>query len=286
MLAPVFGFYSYAAALCRNGGYFQSNARRDAWEFGVSKNTVTAWTRFLLQHGWFILRDSSGGRFDPKTGQALPYYFLISDHDDWTALHPNECRFPPAYWDEPVRKKRTGPVPTIGTGKPSPKNWDRSAKLGQVQSQFTRKNPKNPVPTIGTKTVKKEKKDSNTQTDTPLQNAARANQKQKQNPLSGFSSVAPLDHANFFDPEPLENAPRDFVPEDFAYGSQPYCVAQGLQSSLAILAEHDAALAQHIPDANQRRVLESKRKDAFRAVTSQRKVLAEFARRLQRQGVR
>ena len=144
--AAVEAFYRYAYDVSHTGragrekGLFFSNARRDAWEFSVSKNTVSSWVRSLEKFGWFERIDSGTRRKRNAAGQMASIRYRVLTHEEWGRRYPNQCRF------SPVPKSGTGPVPTIGTG--------NDARLSQSTNVACPNLPHSPVPTIGTKVVK------------------------------------------------------------------------------------------------------------------------------------
>lgn len=64
MPPDVSAFHDYALAVSHLSGVFYSNARRDAWEFSVSKNRVTRWIKWLEDAGWME-------RLDPRPRKTL-----------------------------------------------------------------------------------------------------------------------------------------------------------------------------------------------------------------------
>jgi hypothetical protein len=94
MPAAVNAFYEYALAVSKKSGIFFSDVRRDAWEFAVSKNTITAWTHRLEKSGWFK-RVDHGKRLkrNPFTGSFESIRYEIISHKVWAENHPGRCRF-------------------------------------------------------------------------------------------------------------------------------------------------------------------------------------------------
>ena len=93
-------------------GIFWSNARRDAWEFDVSRNTVTAWLSEIEEKGFAIALDEHGKR--NAKGQMASIRFEVLTHAEWVSKidalgtglpNPAGCRFPPETFLEPVPKK-------------------------------------------------------------------------------------------------------------------------------------------------------------------------------------
>lgn len=109
--AAVSAFHAYARAVSQESGVFYSDARRDAWDFGVSKNTITSWTRRLEKEGWFRQLDESPRRKRNKvTGMYDSIRYEVLDHDTWAVLYPGRCRFREPSNQSP--KLGQAPVPT------------------------------------------------------------------------------------------------------------------------------------------------------------------------------
>lgn len=135
--AAVSAFHAYALAVSQRSGVFYSDTRRDGWEFGVSKNTITSWTQRLEEEGW--LRRLDEGRQlkrNKLTGMYDSVRYEVLDHDSWAVVHPGKCRF-----REPSsRSQRLGQVPVPVTGSAVPIPDSTGPNLGAP-----------PVPKTGTK---------------------------------------------------------------------------------------------------------------------------------------
>ena len=95
MAPAVNAFYAYALSISKKSGIFYSDARRDAWEFQVNKDSVTKWTRYLESRGW-LKRVDRGPRLRRNllTGTYQSIRYEVRTHDDWAKSHPGQCRFP------------------------------------------------------------------------------------------------------------------------------------------------------------------------------------------------
>src|SRR5258708_7570789 len=93
MPAQIESFHGYALAVSRESGIFYSDARRDAEEFGVDKNTIHTWTRWLEKRDWMVRLDK-GKRLkrNPVTGMFESIRYCVLSHDEWAARHPGQCR--------------------------------------------------------------------------------------------------------------------------------------------------------------------------------------------------
>ncbi|HEV2194046.1 MAG TPA: hypothetical protein VGR55_00550 [Candidatus Acidoferrum sp.] len=83
--------YDYMLAISRRDGEFRSDARRDAWDLGVNKDSITAWTKSLVKKGWLIETQKPGR--DPKTGRKTCAHYQVLTHAEWVEKHGSEsCR--------------------------------------------------------------------------------------------------------------------------------------------------------------------------------------------------
>jgi hypothetical protein len=122
---PIEAFYQYVVSVSHTSGVFFSHARRDAWEFNVSKNSITDWIDKLETDGW-LQRLDRGPRLkrSKNSGMYASIRYRVLTHDEWVAAHPGRCRFPQteSAFDEPVPKTGTGdsaPVPISDATCPS-----------------------------------------------------------------------------------------------------------------------------------------------------------------------
>ena len=83
MPPDVSAFHEYALAVSHHSGIFYSNVRRDSWEFGVSKDRVSRWTKFLEQRGWFRRIDRSKRlKRNPHTGLLESIRYAVIPHEE------------------------------------------------------------------------------------------------------------------------------------------------------------------------------------------------------------
>ena len=59
MPAQMESFHGYALATSHKSGIFYSDVRRDAEDYGVNKDTIATWTKWLEEEGWFERLDSN-----------------------------------------------------------------------------------------------------------------------------------------------------------------------------------------------------------------------------------
>jgi len=155
MPAQIESFHGYALATSRESGVFYSDARRDAEDFDVNKDTIIAWTHWLENQGWMDRLDK-GKRLkrNPVTGMYASIRYRVLDHDGWADKHPGKCRY----------------VGDNHLADDSREKEDLSEKIGQDSardnshlSETTRTTcPKKPVPPVRkvrTKTVSRQKED-------------------------------------------------------------------------------------------------------------------------------
>src|SRR5690349_21111259 len=84
--------HNYMWAASRKTGVFHSDARRDAWELGVNKDSITAWTKSLVRKGWAI--QITKRHRNPLTGEYSPIQYQVLDHAEWVEKHGSaECRY-------------------------------------------------------------------------------------------------------------------------------------------------------------------------------------------------
>ncbi len=139
-------FHGYALATSHKSGVFYSDVRRDAEDYGINKDTVANWTKWLAKEGWFDRLDGSLKR-NPITGMYASVRYRVLSHDEWAAKHPGTCRYMSqsdkagqVAADSPVRKTQTG-------------------HLSEKGETTCPKNPEPPVRKLRTKTVKKEREE-------------------------------------------------------------------------------------------------------------------------------
>jgi hypothetical protein len=158
----VSAFHSYALAVSQQSGVFYSDARRDGRDFGVSKNTITAWTRKLERDGWFQRLDPDQRlKRNKLTGTYDSIRYEVLDHDTWANYHPGKCRFRESCY----RSQKVGQAPVPNTESPVPTIDSTSPNLGAP-----------PVPESGTKQVlsmkgKEEQKQECGEKPSPLEGA-------------------------------------------------------------------------------------------------------------------
>lgn len=113
MPPDVDSFYWFCLNRFRKGGVYRRDDRAVAEDYGVSKNRVTRWVRFLEQHGWLV-RQREGRHRSKQTGmyESIPYTVL--EHDEWARKHPGECRYLSRFAHDAIG---SNPVPTMGTGR-------------------------------------------------------------------------------------------------------------------------------------------------------------------------
>jgi len=132
-------FYWFCLNRYRKAGVLWRDDRAFADDYGVSKNTVGSWVKFLERNGWLIPRRGNQERLvrNKQTGmyESIPYD--VVEHDAWAASHSGECR----YINGPVPKTGTGRTDKSAKKKDSSRTNGRRAsagvqslKLGQVQS--------------------------------------------------------------------------------------------------------------------------------------------------------
>lgn len=94
MPAQIESFHGYALAASRESGVFYSDARRDAEDFDVNKDTILAWTHWLENQGWMERLDK-GKRLkrNPATGMYASIRYRVLSHDAWAAEHLGKCRY-------------------------------------------------------------------------------------------------------------------------------------------------------------------------------------------------
>lgn len=147
MPPAVTAFYTYALNVSRQSGIFYSDARRDGWEFGVSKNTTHRWARYLESEGWFRRIDRGLClRRNPLTGSYESIRYTVVDHDTWAQTHRGRCRLAdgsPYHKQTRALNQNAGQnmiAPVLIVDRPVPINEAASTTLHLP-----------PVPIIGTK---------------------------------------------------------------------------------------------------------------------------------------
>ena len=169
MPAAVSAFHAYALAVSRDTGIFFSDARRDAWEFSVSKNTVTAWTQQLEDDGWFVRMDR-GPRLkrNRATGMYGSIRYEVLDHDTWVSRHPGKCRYRNENLSQKVgqdsyRSQKLGQEPVPITDEPVPLSDTTCPNLHLP-----------PVPIFGTKQVSSKNRETEQKQESPSAKSAAA----------------------------------------------------------------------------------------------------------------
>jgi hypothetical protein len=154
MAPQVESFHGYALATSRKSGVFYSDVRRDAEDYGVNKDAITAWTKRLVKEGWFEPLDGKRLKRNPVTGLYASIRYRVLNHDEWAAKYPGHCRF-------------TG----VDNLSEKPGRVNQSEETGQAEVHQSEKAgttcPKTPEPPVRktrTKTVvKTEGRDNNNQ---------------------------------------------------------------------------------------------------------------------------
>jgi hypothetical protein len=139
MPAQMESFHRYALATSHKSGIFYSDVRRDAVDYGINKDTIATWTKWLEKGGWFERLDKRLKR-NPITGMYTSIRYRVLSHDEWVAKHPGNCRYIKGRSEEPGQD---APVRNTRTG-------HQSEKAGTTCP----KNPEPPVRKTRTKTVK------------------------------------------------------------------------------------------------------------------------------------
>src|SRR5690349_13595201 len=82
--------FNYMYAASRKTGVFHSDARRDAWDLGVNKDSITAWIKSLVRKGWAI--QLKGRTRNPLTGEYSSIPYQVLSHAEWVEKHGSaEC---------------------------------------------------------------------------------------------------------------------------------------------------------------------------------------------------
>ena len=166
--AAVESYHRYALNVSRKSGVFYSDARRDAQDFGVGKNTITRWMDAMETAG-FAVRQTTGPRQkrNKLTGTYESIPFTILDHDEFAAKNPGTCRFMNDDDQSPKQgQAEESPVPVLDSTSPH---------FVSHQSPFC----DSPVPKTGTKNVKRECKERERRgTDAPVSSSNSQNQPQ------------------------------------------------------------------------------------------------------------
>jgi hypothetical protein len=136
MPPQVESFHGYALATSRKSGVFYSDVRRDADDYGVNKDTITAWTKWLVKEGWFEPLDGKRLKRNPITGMYASIRYRVLSHDEWAAKYPGHCRY-------------------TGVNNQSEEPGQADAHQSEKAGTTCPKKPEPPVRTVRTKTVVK-----------------------------------------------------------------------------------------------------------------------------------
>ena len=91
--------YNYMWAASRASGEFRSDARRDAWDLGVNKDSITSWTKSLAKKGW--AEQTQKRRRNPVTGAYSPIHYRVLSHAEWVGKHGSaQCRYLEDYYQQ------------------------------------------------------------------------------------------------------------------------------------------------------------------------------------------
>src|SRR6266568_4496051 len=78
-------YYNYVWGVSRRDGEFRSDDRRDAWDLGVSKNSITTWRHSLEKKGWII--QTKARQRNPLTGAYSSINYRVLSHEEWVEKH-------------------------------------------------------------------------------------------------------------------------------------------------------------------------------------------------------
>lgn len=113
MPPDVDSFYWFCLNRYRRGGVYRRDDRAVADDYGVSKNRVSRWVKFLETHGWLV-RQRGGRHRNKQTGMYASIPYTVLEHDEWAGKHPAECRYLSRFGND---ASGSDPVPKMGTGR-------------------------------------------------------------------------------------------------------------------------------------------------------------------------
>ena len=151
--------YSYMLAASQRDGEFRSDARRDAWDLDVNKDSITAWTKSLLEKGWIILTKPS--HRNPLTGAFSPAHYRILSHEQWVGKYGSDtCRYIQDYYASATLLENPGNQQLEHDRLSDETGLAQSDETGQALSETSRsacpKRAVSPVRPFRTKRVVKE----------------------------------------------------------------------------------------------------------------------------------